>query len=80
MQLCLVDIASGKNAQYRVTSDSFIGNQNAVIKHILDSNISFRLINRVIRMNSESYLKPWQLQTVMCYAELKYHSNDYQFM
>lgn len=31
-------------------------------------------------MSSVNWLKPFQLQTAMCYAELKYHSNDFTFM
>ena len=31
-------------------------------------------------MQSPNFLKPWQLQTVMSYAETQYHSNDYQFI
>lgn len=31
-------------------------------------------------MASVNFLKSYQLQTVMCYAEIRYHSNDFQFM
>ena len=31
-------------------------------------------------MSSPNFLKPYQLQTVMSYAETQYHSNDYQFL
>ena len=72
MQLSLVDIASGKNAVY--------SRDNKMIEHILNSSISYRLIYRIIRMTSICYLKPYQLQSVMCYAEQKYHSNDFTFM
>jgi hypothetical protein len=78
MQLSLVDIASGKNAKYKISDAT--SQRNAIIDYILSSAVSFRLIFRVIRMSSINFLKPFQLQTAMCYAELKYHSNDYTFM
>ena len=77
MQLSLVDIATGMNKVHKITDG---GSQNAVITHILNSMVSFRLITRVISMKSVNFLKPFQLQTAMCYAELKYHSNDFTFM
>jgi hypothetical protein len=64
MQLALVDL---KGNSY-------------VINHILNSQISFRLISQIIKMASPNFLKPWQLQTVMSYAETQYHSNDFQFI
>ena len=72
MQLSLVDIANSKNSIY--------SKDNRIIEHILDSQISYRLVYRIIRMASVCYLKPYQLQSVMCYAEQKYHSNDFTFM
>lgn len=68
----MADIASGKNSIYK--------DRNMAIAHIMESDISFRLIQRIVCMTSVSFLKPWQLSTVMCYAEMKYHSNDYTFM
>jgi hypothetical protein len=82
MQLCLVDVASGRNAKYVMTKDQPHNSSatNVTIKYILNSQVSFRLISKVIRMSSHNWLKPFQLQTAMCYAEIKYHSNDYTFM
>jgi len=78
MQLSLVDIASGKNALFKMAEGG--QHSNALIEHILQSNISYRLITRVIGMASVNFLKPFQLQSAMVYAELKYHSNDYTFV
>jgi hypothetical protein len=46
----------------------------------MSSPKSFKMVVQVIKMTSINYLKPYQLQTVMSFAELQYHSNDYQFM
>jgi hypothetical protein len=54
--------------------------QSCVVNHILNSNMSFKLISQIIKMSSPNFLKPYQLQTVMSYAETQYHSNDYQFI
>jgi len=62
MQLALMDLKGG---------------QSCVISHILNSKISFRLISQIIKMSTPNFLKPWQLQTVMSYAEMQYHSNDF---
>lgn len=78
MQLCLVDVATGHNSQFKMRDEASC--TNSMIAYILSSNISYKLIYNVIRMTSINFLKPFQLQTVMCYAEIKYHSNDYTFM
>jgi hypothetical protein len=57
MQLCLVDIATGKNSKYRVTDEN--QGQSAIIQHILNSKVSYRLIFSIIRMSSINFLKPF---------------------
>lgn len=78
MQLSLVDVATGLNSEFKMTDES--APTNSMIAFILQSKISYKLIFTVIRMTSINFLKPFQLQTAMCYAEIKYHSNDYTFM
>jgi hypothetical protein len=85
LQLALVDIASGPNSLYKLSNrdDPFFGEvcfQNGLIQFILQSQVSFRTIQAIIKMSSPNFLKPYQLQTVMSYAETQYHSNDYQFL
>jgi hypothetical protein len=57
MQLCLVDIATGKNSKFKVNEDNL--DQNPMIKYILSSSISYKLVFRVIRMSSINFLKPF---------------------
>ena len=66
MQLALVDIASGLNSAYEIKNDN--QNKNSTIYHIIDSQVSFKLVSQVIKMESANFLKPFQLQTVMLYA------------
>ena len=37
------------------------------------------MVEKIIKIKSTNYLKPFQLSTVMTYVQAMYHSNDYQF-
>lgn len=57
MQLSLVDIATGKNSKFKVTEETV--DQNATIQYILNSNVSFKLIFKTMKMTSINFLKPF---------------------
>ena len=80
MQLALVDIASKHNECYRALLENDQIKNNETIGHIAGGQKSFRIVTQIIRMKSECFMKPFQLQTIMSYAELLYHSNDFQFL
>lgn len=87
MQLSLVDITGTINFahKFKVLSGSMdngkeITTNNVAIEHIFHSKSSFKMVNKIIKMKSTSYLKPFQLSTVMTYVETLYHSNDFVFL
>ena len=57
-----------------------IQTNNVIIEHIYRSKQSFKMVNKIIKMKSANYLKPFQLSTVMTYVEALYHSNDSVFL
>lgn len=86
MQLALSDITGTLNYAHKFHvisgnpgSDAIKAN-NSVIEYIFNSKQSFKLVNKIIKMKSSNYLKPFQLSTVMTYVETMYHSNDYVFL
>ena len=87
MQLSLVDITGTINFahKFKVLSGSMedgkdVKTNNVIIEHIFNSKQSFKMVDKIIKMKSASYLKPFQLSTVMTYVEALYHSNDFVFL
>ena len=85
--MALVDITGTINFahKFQVLSGSMedgtdISTNNVVIEHIFYSKQSFKMVNKIIKMKSTNYLKPFQLSTVMTYVEALHHSNDYVFL
>lgn len=87
MQLALVDVTGTINYAHKFEviqgsaddGDRIVAN-NAVIEHIFNSKQSFKMVNKIIKMKSTNYLKPFQLSTVMTYVQTMYHSNDPRFL
>ena len=82
-----MDVTGTINAahKFRVLAGSIedgrgLKTNNVVIEHIFNSKASFKMVNKVIKMKSTGYLKPFQLSTVMTYVETLYHSNDFVFL
>jgi len=90
VHLALVDIAGGLNKHLKTGTkdDNLIQlddnferfKNNFMLFYIVESPKSFRLVQDIIRISAPNFLKPYQLSTVMSYAETMFHSNDYQFM
>ena len=87
MELTLVDITGPNNFphKFKIISGSIEGGtaiqtNNVVIEHIYNSKSSYKLVNKIIKMKSSNFLKPFQLYTVMTYVETQYHSNDGVFL
>lgn len=86
MELTLVDITAPNNFphKFKILGGSIDGSaietNNAVIEHIYNSKSSYKLVDKIIKMKSSNFLKPFQLYTVMTYVETQYHSNDGVFL
>ena len=87
MQLSLVDITGTINFAHKfqvlsgsMENGSAIKTNNVIIEHIYHSKSSFKMVNKIIKMKSTNFLKPFQLSTVMTYVETLYHSNDFVFL
>ena len=86
MQLSLADITGTINYTHKfkvfsgnVEQGEPIKANNSAIEYIFNSKQSFKMVNKIIKIKSTNYLKPFQLSTVMTYVQAMYHSNDYQF-
>lgn len=66
MQLSLVDVTGTLNFAHKFTvlggsleGGGAVATNNIVIEHINSSKASFKMVNKIIKMKSTNYLKPF---------------------